>query len=79
MTTLTAEPLEKVKQASSPRGVKKTPQSSAVSSHVTLSESAVERSDISQEPKQRADISHTTTTIAKAMVKHIGHNIQKTC
>jgi hypothetical protein len=74
---LASEPLEKVKKASSPRGVKKTPQSSAVSSHVTLSESAVERSDITQEPTQRADISHTTTTIAKAMVKHIGQKKQK--
>jgi len=77
VSILTAEPLEMVKQASSSRGVKKTPQSSAVSSHVTLSESAVDRSDISQEPKQRADISHTTTTIAKAMVKNTVVKIHK--
>ncbi len=67
MTVFVEEPSTlKVKQTT-PVGVKKTPKSSAVSSHVTLTESTLE-SDISKEPKQRADISHTTATIAKAMV-----------
>ena len=66
MTSLSQEPLDKSKQTT-PTGVKKTPKKSAVSSHVTLSESAVD-SDISVEPKQRADISHKTTRVAKTLV-----------
>ena len=50
-----------------PKGVRKTPKTSAVSTHVTLSESAVE-ADLASEAEQRADISQTTQTIARAMV-----------
>ena len=66
MTSLSQEPLEKSKQTA-PTGVNKTPKKSAVSSQVTLSESAVD-SDMSIEPKQRADISHKTATTAKTSV-----------
>lgn len=50
-----------------PKSVKKAPQSLAVSSHVTLSESAVD-SEMSADAKQRADISQTTKTTAKTSV-----------
>ena len=50
-----------------PKGVRKTPKTSAVSSHVTLSESTSE-ADLASEAEQKADISQTTQTIAKAMV-----------
>jgi hypothetical protein len=66
-TTFTPDETPQKPTTVAPRGVRKTPKSSAVSSHVTLSESAVE-TELAAEAQQRADVTRTTRTTAKSMV-----------